>query len=150
MTDDIDHDGAEGVAPLSIADALDGFGFDLEAVDEGRWFTYQQGLEFKLVSIENERYQAEQQKLQRPHLAILSGRDTEAKIVIRRRLNAHAVARAGVVGMRRNGVDVDFDPKDLANRLQDRRLAGMFAWIIGRMSDEAAFEAQQEADDLGN
>lgn len=135
----------------SLDTALDGLGFDLDAVEEGRWFGWKDGLEFRIVSSENRDFQEMVQRLQKPHRsAIAASPQSDFARDVSRKSTIKAVARQGVRGIRKKGREIDYDQKEFEAKLLDPRMVNLYAWIASVMGNPDNFGEVDEETDLGN
>ena len=61
-----------------------------------------------------------------------------------------AMARAGITGLRRNGVEVEAGPEAIESLLMQPSMDHLYRWVQRKMLEEDAFLDMVEDADLGN
>lgn len=124
---------------------------DLDAVEQGRWFSWKSGAEFRIVSASSKAFTEEVERQKKPFRAILEAApDTD---VAREKLKTaiiRAMARAGITGLRRNGVEVEATAEAIEELLMQPAMDHLYRWVQRKMLEEDAFLDMVEDSDLGN
>lgn len=124
---------------------------DLDAVEKGRWFGWKNGAEFRIVAASSKAFSEEVERQKKPHRSLLEvAPDTEPAKQALKSAIVKAMAKAGITGLRRNGVDVEADAAAIESLLSEPSMDHLYRWVQRKMLEEDAFLDQIEDDDLGN